>query len=117
VAIVYVGTTEAIETEGRDRASLALPGRQEELIQAVDAANPKTLVVLLNAGPLAIPWVKQHVKAILEAWWNGVEGGDAIADVIFGDYNPAGRRTNTILPRGSPTCMSRAGRSSRSATA
>jgi beta-glucosidase len=101
VAIVYVGTTEAIETEGRDRASLALPGRQEELIQAVDAANPKTLVVLLNAGPLAIPWVKQHVKAILEAWWNGVEGGDAIADVIFGDYNPAGRMPLTVYASGS----------------
>jgi beta-glucosidase len=96
VAIVFAGTTEAIETEGRDRSSLALPGRQEELIEAVDAANPKTLVVLLNAGPLTIPWVKEHVPAILEAWWNGVEGGNAIADVIFGGYNPAGRLPLTV---------------------
>jgi beta-glucosidase len=91
VAIVYVGTTEAIESEGRDRTSLALPGQQEKLIEAVYAANPKTIVVLLNAGPLTIPWVKEHVPAIVEAWWNGVEGGNAIADVIFGNYNPAGR--------------------------
>jgi len=96
VAIVFAGTTEAIETEGRDRTSLALPGRQEELIEAVFAANPKTLVVLLNAGPLTIPWVKEHVPAILETWWNGVEGGDAMADVIFGDYNPAGRLPLTV---------------------
>jgi beta-glucosidase len=96
VAIVYAGTTEAIETEGRDRTSLALPGRQEELIEAVYAANPKTVVVLLNAGPLTIPWVKEHISAIIEAWWNGVEGGNAIADVIFGDYNPAGRLPLTV---------------------
>lgn len=96
VAIVFAGTTEAIETEGRDRTNLALPGRQEELIEAVVAANPNTVVVLMNAGPLTIPWVKKNVPAILEAWWNGVEGGDAIADVIFGDYNPAGRLPLTV---------------------
>jgi beta-glucosidase len=73
-----------------------LPGRQEQLIEAVYAANAKTIVVLLNAGPLTIPWVKEHIPAILEAWWNGVEGGDAIADVIFGDYNPAGRLPLTV---------------------
>lgn len=96
VAIVYVGTTEGIETEGNDRTSLGLPGRQEELIRAVRAANPKTVVALLNAGPLTIPWTKANVPAILETWWNGVEGGDAIADVIFGDYNPAGRLPYTV---------------------
>jgi beta-glucosidase len=96
VAILYAGTTLATESEGRDRVSLALPGRQEELIEAVYAANPKTVVVLLNAGPLAIPWVKAHVPAMIEAWWNGVEGGDAIADVIFGDYNPSGRMPLTV---------------------
>jgi len=95
-AIVFVGTTLAIENEGRDRTSLALPGRQEELIEAVVAANPKTVVVLLNAGPLATPWVKEHAKAILEAWWNGEEGGEAIADVLFGDYNPGGRLPLTV---------------------
>jgi beta-glucosidase len=96
VAIIFAGTTEDIETEGRDRTSLSLPGRQEELIEAVCAANPKTVVVLLNAGPLTIPWIKEHVPAIVEAWWNGVEGGDAIADVLFGNYNPAGRLPLTV---------------------
>ncbi len=96
VALVYVGTTNAIEAEGRDRTSLGLPGRQEELVKAVLAANPKTVVVLMNAGPLTVPWIKDHAPAILEAWWGGVEGGNAIADVLFGDYNPAGRLPHTV---------------------
>ncbi|MCX5644410.1 MAG: family 78 glycoside hydrolase catalytic domain [Phycisphaerae bacterium] len=96
VAIVYVGTTNAVEAEGRDRTSLGLPGRQEELVKAVLAANSKTVVVLMNAGPLTIPWIKDHAPAILEAWWNGVEGGNAIADVLFGEYNPAGRLPHTV---------------------
>ena len=96
VAIVYVGTNNKIEAEGRDRTSLSLPGRQEELVKAVCAANPKTVVVLMNAGPLTVPWLKENVPAILEAWWTGVEGGDAIADVLFGDANPAGRLPHTV---------------------
>jgi beta-glucosidase len=96
VALVYVGTTNAIEAEGRDRTSLGLPGRQEELVQAVLAANPKTVVVLMNAGPLTVPWIKDHAPALLEAWWSGVEGGNAVADVLFGDYNPAGRLPHTV---------------------
>jgi len=96
VAIVYVGTTNAIEREGRDRKTLALPGKQEDLIKAIVAANPKTIVVLMNAGPLAIPAVKQAAPAILEAWWGGVEGGNATADVLFGDANPAGRLPHTV---------------------
>ena len=83
-------------TEGRDCNSLALPGRQEELIEAVVAANPKTVVVLLNAGPLDNPRQGSTSPAIVEAWWNGVEGGDAIADVLFGDYNLAGRLPLTV---------------------
>ena len=96
VAIVYVGTTNAIEREGRDRKTLALPGKQEDLIKAIVAANPKTIVVLMNAGPLAIPAVKQAAPAILEAWWGGVEGGNATADVLFGDVDPAGRLPHTV---------------------
>ena len=96
VGIVYVGTNNKIESEGRDRTSLSLPGRQEELVKAVCAANPKTVVVLMNAGPLTIPWMKENVPAILEAWWNGVEGGDAIADVLFGMVNPGGRLPHTV---------------------
>jgi beta-glucosidase len=96
VAIIYVGTNNRIESEGRDRTSLSLPGRQEELVKVVCAVNPKTVVVLMNAGPLTVPWLKENVPAILEAWWTGVEGGDAIADVLFGDVNPAGRLPHTI---------------------
>jgi len=96
VALVYVGTTNAIEAEGRDRTSLSLPGRQEELVRVVLAANPKTVVVLMNAGPLTVHSIKDHAPAILEAWWNGVEGGNAIADVLFGDCNPAGRLPHTV---------------------
>jgi beta-glucosidase len=96
VAIVYVGTTNAIESEGKDRKTLALPGRQEELVKAVLAANPKTVVVLMNAGPLAIPAIAADAPAIIEAWWGGVEGGNAIADVLFGNINPGGRLPHTI---------------------
>ena len=96
VALVYVGTNGKVESEGRDRMSLSLPGRQEDLVKAVCAANPKTVVVLMNAGPLTVPWLKENVPAILEAWWTGVEGGDAIADVLFGDANPAGRLPHTV---------------------
>ena len=96
VAIVYVGTNARIEAEGHDRTTLLLPGRQEELVKAVYAANPKTVVVLMNAGPLTVPWLKDNVPALLEAWWNGVEGGDATADVLFGDFNPGGRLPHTV---------------------
>jgi beta-glucosidase len=96
VAMVFVGTNNKIESEGHDRTSLSLPGRQEDLVKAVCAANPKTVVVLMNAGPLTVPWLKENVPAILEAWWTGVEGGDAIADVLFGDANPAGRLPHTV---------------------
>lgn len=96
VVILYVGTTLRVEAEGRDRSSLSLPGNQEELVKTVLAANPRTVVVLLNAGPLTIPWIKEHAPAIVEAWWAGEEGGNAIADVIFGDVNPGGKLPYTV---------------------
>ncbi|MEI6861560.1 MAG: glycoside hydrolase family 3 C-terminal domain-containing protein, partial [Verrucomicrobiota bacterium] len=96
VAIVFVGTDRNIEQEGRDRTSLALPGTQEALVEAVAAANPRTIVVELSAGPLTVPWIKEHVPAMFQAWWPGEEGGHAIADVLFGDVNPAGRLPHTV---------------------
>ena len=96
VVILYVGTTLAIEAEGRDRKTLALPGNQEELVEAVMAANPKTVVVEMNAGPLATPWMKENVPAMVEAWWGGEEGGNAIADILFGDVNPSGKLPLTV---------------------
>ncbi len=94
--ILYVGTTLRVEAEGRDRRALGLPGNQEELVKTVLGANPRTVVVLLNAGPLTIPWIKEHAPAIVEAWWAGEEGGNAIADVIFGGVNPGGRLPYTV---------------------
>jgi beta-glucosidase len=96
VAIVYVGTNREVEAEGRDRTSLTLPGNQEDLVKAVVAANPRTVVVLMNAGPLTVPWIKENAAALVEAWWAGEEGGNAIADVLFGDANPAGRLPYTV---------------------
>jgi beta-glucosidase len=96
VAIVCVGTTSAIEQEGRDRKTLGLTGNQEALVEAVLAANPKTIVVEMSAGPLTVPWIAKNVPAVLQAWWPGEEGGRAIADVLFGDINPAGRLPHTV---------------------
>ncbi len=96
VAIVFVGTTAAVEQEARDRKTLALTGNQEELVEAVFAANPKTIVVEMSAGPLTVPWIAKNIPALLQAWWPGEEGGHAIADVLFGDVNPAGRLPHTV---------------------
>ena len=96
VALVYVGTDQRIEQEGRDRKLLGLSGNQEALVEAVFAANPRTIVVEMSAGSLNVPWIKQHISAILQAWWPGEEGGHAIADVLFGDVNPAGRLPHTV---------------------
>ena len=96
VALVFVGTTAAVEHEGRDRKSLGLSGSQEELIKAVFAANPRTVVVQMSAGPLTVPWLAQNLPAMLQAWWPGEEGGHAIADVLFGEVNPAGRLPHTV---------------------
>jgi len=96
VAIVFVGTNSQVENEGRDRTSIGLPGAQENLVKAVHKANPRTVLVMINAGPLSIRWAKDNVPAIIEAWFNGEESGNAIADVLFGDYNPAGRLPFTV---------------------
>ncbi|MBC7784823.1 MAG: glycoside hydrolase family 3 C-terminal domain-containing protein, partial [Burkholderiales bacterium] len=96
VVIMFVGTDLTIEHEARDRTSLGLPGTQDEMVKAVFAANPKTVVVQLSAGPLTVPWLKENAPAMLQAWWPGEEGGHAIADVLFGDVNPAGRLPHTV---------------------
>ena len=91
VAVVVLGTDESVEKEGVDRADLNLPGDQEDLVKAIFKANPKTIVILQNGSAVAVNWLKINVPAIFETWYNGEEGGNAIADVIFGDCNPAGR--------------------------
>lgn len=96
VVILCLGTNGRVEAEGRDRKDIGLPAAQEQLLGAVCKANPKTVLVLLNAGPLSVRWAKDNVPAILEAWYPGEEGGTAIADVLFGDYNPGGKLPYTV---------------------
>lgn len=95
VAVVVCGTDLNVADEGTDRSSLNLPGAQDQLIQAVYAANPKTIVVLVNGFSLAVNWAQENVPAIVTAWYNGQAQGTAIADVLFGDYNPGGKLTTT----------------------
>ena len=94
--IVCIGTDRRVEQEGRDRKTLALAGRQEELVQAVLAANSRTIVVQMSAGPLAVPGLQANAPAMLQAWWGGEEGGHALADILFGAANPAGRLPHTV---------------------
>ena len=95
VAIVICGTDLSVADEGTDRTTLNLPGVQEQLIQAVVHANPKTIVVLVTGFSLAVNWEQDSVPAIICAWYDGQAQGTAIADVIFGDYNPGGRLSTT----------------------
>ncbi|MFC2076943.1 glycoside hydrolase family 3 C-terminal domain-containing protein [candidate division KSB1 bacterium] len=101
VAVVVVGENErrapdGTNGEGKDVASLDLTGRQRELIQAVVASGTPTVVVLINGRPLSVRWTAEHVPAIIEAWNCGERGGEAIADVLFGNYNPSGHLPITI---------------------
>jgi beta-glucosidase len=95
VAVVCVGTTWEIETEGHDRFGWDLPGEQAQLIRTVARANPRTVVVLTHGAPLDISsWIGK-VPAVVEGWFNGQESGNAIADVLFGDVNPSGKLPDT----------------------
>jgi hypothetical protein len=86
------------EAEAVDRYSLELPGVQDAIVKAVVAANPNVVLVMLNAGPLAIEWAAAHVPAIVEAYFPGEMGGDAIASVLIGDTSPTGRLPVTMYP-------------------
>ncbi|MCU1250179.1 MAG: beta-glucosidase-like glycosyl hydrolase [Edaphobacter sp.] len=96
VAILFLGTNLKVEAEGRDRRDLNLPGAQQQLMEAVYAANPKTVLVLINAGPLAVTWANDHLPAIVDAWYPGEDGGTAIAQVLLGNYNPGGHLPYTV---------------------
>ncbi|HEY6190549.1 MAG TPA: glycoside hydrolase family 3 C-terminal domain-containing protein [Pyrinomonadaceae bacterium] len=97
VAVVVLGDLSSKTVgESASRTSLDLPGRQLELVQAVYATGKPVVVVLINGRPLSINWVNKFVPAILEAWFPGAQGGTAIADVLFGDYNPGGKLTVTF---------------------
>jgi beta-glucosidase len=91
VTIVAVGETADMSGEAASRTSLELPGRQLELLQAVEQTGKPYVVVLMNGRPLAINWLDENAPAILETWFAGTQGGNAIADVLFGDTNPGGK--------------------------
>lgn len=124
LVVMVLGETADMAGEAASRASLDLPGRQEELLKAVVALGKPVVLVLLNGRPLSIGWAAENVKAILEAWEPGTEGGHAVADILFGDVNPGGKlpvtfprkaghsplyyaRNLTHAPEGSPRYTSR----------
>jgi beta-glucosidase len=86
-----LGELQSMSGERASRATLNLPGRQEELLEAAVATGKPVVLVLLNGRPLDIRWAAQHVPAILEAWYPGTEGGNAVADLLFGDASPGGK--------------------------
>ena len=125
VALVVVGTNSMVESEGLDRDSLALPGRQDDLVAAVAAANPRTVVVVNAGSPVLMPW-RDDVAAVLVGYFGGQEFGDAVADVVLGAAEPGGRLATTwgatdatcpSCPRLPSTGCSTTPRASTSATA
>jgi beta-glucosidase len=105
VAVLFLGTDQLLEGEGRDRMQINLPPIQQQLVRRVSAANPKTVVVLLNGGPVSLGGPAGgggvfgrplDVPAVVEMFFAGEEGGTAIADVLFGDYNPGGKLPYTV---------------------
>ena len=97
-AVVFVGLDPTSEAENFDRNNLTLPGVQKELVQSVLAAQPNTVVVLVNGGPVSSEWIASNVPAVVEAFYPGELGGDAIVDVLVGDYNPGGKMPYTVYP-------------------
>ncbi|WP_344159020.1 glycoside hydrolase family 3 protein [Kribbella yunnanensis] len=94
VAVVVVGTNSKVESEGHDRTTLALPGRQDDLVRAVVAANPRTVVVVNAGSPVLLPW-RDEVAALLVTYFGGQEYGNALADVLLGVVEPGGRLPTT----------------------
>lgn len=95
VVIVLGGGTRTCG-ENKSRSSLELPGRQQELLEAVAATGKPIILVLVNGRPLSINWADKFIPSILEAWYPGSQGGIAVADALFGDYNPGGKLTVTF---------------------
>ena len=91
VALVFVGEAKEMVGEAASRSTLDLPGRQMDLVKAIQATGKPTIVVLINGRPPTISWIVENVPAVLEAWMGGTESGNAIADVLFGDVNPGGK--------------------------
>ncbi|MBR6249151.1 MAG: glycoside hydrolase family 3 C-terminal domain-containing protein [Muribaculaceae bacterium] len=91
VVVAVLGIDKSIEREGQDRYTLELPPDQKEFIQEIYKINPRTVVVLVAGSSIAINWIDEHIPAILDVWYPGEQGGNAVAEALFGDYNPGGR--------------------------
>jgi beta-glucosidase len=96
VIIAVVGEKSDMSGEASSRMYLSLPGRQEELLKALHETGKPLVVVLINGRPLTIPWVSENAASIVEAWQLGIQSGNALADVLFGDYNPSGKLVTTF---------------------
>ena len=96
LVIMVLGEDGYQSGEGRSRSKLDLPGVQQQLLEAVYAVNKNIVLVLMNGRPLAITWADEHIPAIVEAWQLGTQTGNAIAQVLFGDYNPSGKLPMTF---------------------
>ena len=96
VAVVVLGGGQRTCGENKSRTSLDLPGRQLQLLQAIQATGKPVVLILINGRPLSINWADKFVPAILEAWYPGSNGGTALADILFGDYHPGGKLTVTF---------------------
>ncbi len=101
LVVMVLGETDLMAGEAASRASLDLPGRQEELLKAVTALGKPVVLVLLNGRPLSVNWAAENIPAILEAWEPGTEGGHAVADILFGDVNPGGKLPVSFPRKGS----------------
>ena len=91
VTIAVMGINQNFEREGHDRSTIELPQEQEDFLKLAYEANPNLIVVMVAGSPLASAWVKENVPGMIYAWYPGEQGGTAVADVLLGDYNPAGR--------------------------
>lgn len=89
--VAVLGINKSIEREGQDRYDIQLPADQQEFLKEIYKVNPNIVVVLVAGSSLAINWMDEHVPAIVNAWYPGESGGKAVAEVLFGDYNPGGR--------------------------
>lgn len=91
MVVAVMGINKSIEREGQDRESIELPADQQEFLKEIYKVNPNIVLVLVAGSSLAINWEDEHIPAIVDAWYAGEQGGTAVADVLFGDYNPGGR--------------------------
>ena len=96
VVVAVVGESQGMTGEAASRADISLPGRQLDLLKALKATGKPLVVVLVNGRPLTLPWENQNADAILETWFGGTQAGNAVADVLFGVYNPSGKLTMTF---------------------